>query len=303
MLPDGTVAAHVAMTADEPGAVIGMAGMLVVDPRFRGAHLGSRVGAAMAERVIGEGVVGLYAAAVTKHPASQKMASASGSHEVAVLLAKLPGGVIFEGFDQAPSTRRESVVWTYQTLMPVPTAPLYPPARWRSIVAKTYASVGLDRELAVSTPRVTAELPAQTKLDIAVSHIANDAVLTIRSYGKDFREVVRRNLTQLCLNRIDVIYIDLPLADPMTAQFGSGLNELGFFLAGVLPHYGDDDVLRLQYLNNYEVAPSDLVIATEWGQELADGVLASMGEASERDSVRTRSRAYLAPLLDALHDD
>ena len=88
--------------------------------------------------------------------------------------------------------------------------------------------------------------------------------------GNDLRELVRFRLRELCLHRVDVIYVDLPLSHPATRTCGTRLEELGFFFGGIIPEARDGDVLRLQYLNNVEILPDDVSIASDFGKELLD---------------------------------
>jgi serine/threonine-protein kinase RsbW len=50
---------------------------------------------------------------------------------------------------------------------------------------------------------------------------------------------------------------------------------LGFFFSGIIPEMFDGDVLRLQYLNNVEIDPKDISIASDFGKGLLDYVLKS----------------------------
>ena len=86
--------------------------------------------------------------------------------------------------------------------------------------------------------------------------------------GADLRELVRLRMRELCMHRIDCIYVDLPLSHPATCNAGDYLRELGFFFGCVVPEEREGDVLRLQYLNNLEIKPEDAHTASDFGQEL-----------------------------------
>lgn len=86
----------------------------------------------------------------------------------------------------------------------------------------------------------------------------------------DLRELVRSRLRELCLHRVDVIYVDLPLSNPATRIDGDRLEELGFFFGGIIPEARDGDVLRLQYLNNVEVERDGVSTTSDFGGELLD---------------------------------
>src|SRR3712207_9391146 len=85
---------------------------------------------------------------------------------------------------------------------------------------------------------------------------------TLFPYTTLFRSRVR--LRELCLHRVDCIYVDLPLSHPAVQSAGARLDELGFFFGGIIPELRDGDVLRLQYLNEVDVRPDD--VRTEIGR-------------------------------------
>jgi len=80
-------------------------------------------------------------------------------------------------------------------------------------------------------------------------------------------------LRELCLRRVDCIYLDLPLSNPATQRSCANLEMLGFSFGGIIPELYDGDVLRLQYLNNVEVNPETIQVASDFGKELLDYVI------------------------------
>ena len=60
--------------------------------------------------------------------------------------------------------------------------------------------------------------------------------------------------------------LDLPLSDPGAGQLCAKLEALGFFFAGIIPDIADDDVLRLQYLNEVEAEAESAQIASDFGK-------------------------------------
>jgi hypothetical protein len=94
----------------------------------------------------------------------------------------------------------------------------------------------------------------------------NLAFVRVAEPGSDLLDIVRARLRDLCLHRVDCVYVDLPLSHPATASVRLG--ELGFFFGAVIPEASDGDVLRLQYLNNVE--PGEATTASEFGAELLE---------------------------------
>jgi hypothetical protein len=109
------------------------------------------------------------------------------------------------------------------------------------------------------------------------------AFLRVEEPGADdLQDLVRVRLRELCLHRVDCIYVDLPLSSPVVHEAGARLDELGFFFGGVLPEWLDGDVLRLQYLNEVDIRPEDVRTASDFGQELSDLVFEGMRSADNQ---------------------
>ena len=93
--------------------------------------------------------------------------------------------------------------------------------------------------------------------------------------------MVRVRLRELCLHRVDCIYVDLPLSNPAVQSAGARLDELGFFFGAIIPELRDGDVLRLQYLNEVDVRADDVRTGSDFGRELAK-VIFQQKSATER---------------------
>ncbi|MDP9412220.1 MAG: hypothetical protein M3P70_17355 [Actinomycetota bacterium] len=98
----------------------------------------------------------------------------------------------------------------------------------------------------------------------------NLAFVRVEEPGSDLTELVGQRLRELCLHRVDCVYVDLPLSHPATAR--AGLEGLGLFFGGITPqaHPAGGDILRLQYLNNVEIERGDVSTASDFGRELLD---------------------------------
>ena len=109
-----------------------------------------------------------------------------------------------------------------------------------------------------------------SRMSVNVRRDHNLAFLRVIEPGADLRELVRLRLRELCLHRIDCVYVDLPLSHPGTREAGDSLKELGFFFGCIVPEAGEGDILRLQYLNNVEIEPGDVRTASNFGQEILE---------------------------------
>lgn len=297
--PTGRVVAHVASDIERPDAVTGRIGLFVVDPDWRGLKLGSKVGLVHLQRLLARGIIGQFTEAVTVHTASQRPALATGAHEVGLLLAGQPPQLTFTGFEGTEG-RRKSALMFFGSFGEVPHRTVHVPHVYRDIIERIYREANLPREVQSDfNPRQT-EDRSETRLTITLSHETGVARIRVDGYGADFLEALQQQVSQLQLNRYDVIWVYFPLADPATSMYASGLQELGLSFCGVYPEYQDGDVLVLQSLNNVDIDPQDIQVASAMGEFIRDYVIADARKASDRVARHTRSRARMARIYEAL---
>ena len=271
LTPEGEFVGHLALTLERPDLPVGEAGQAVVDPRFRGHRLFERMKTFLAERAKEWGMYGLYSEATAVHPYSQKGNLHLGAKETGYLLGYIPASVSYKEIDEDRKERRESVALFYMRVNAEPEREAYPPVVYQESVQRVIKHNGLRRTIQnVPEP----EMPSSSRVSVNVRWDHNLAFLRVEEPGADLGELVRLRLRELCLHRVDCIYVDLPLCNPATVQAGAGLRDLGFFFGGIIPeaHGGaaSGDVLRLQYLNNVEIKPDDLHTASDFGRELLE---------------------------------
>jgi anti-sigma regulatory factor (Ser/Thr protein kinase) len=265
--PGGEFVGHLAVRVERPGAPVGESGQAVVDPRYRGHHLFPKMKTFMVERARSDGMYGLYSEATTVHPYSQRDSLKLGAGETGFLLGFIPGSVSYKDIGEAREGRRGSVALLYTRTNPEPERTIYPPAAYRETVRGIVDHNGLRRTVGSGTG---AEMPPSSRMIADVRRDHNLAFLRVEQPGADLQDLVRVRLRELCLQRIDCIYVDLPLSSPAVEHAGAGLGELGFFFGGVLPELRDGDVLRLQYLNEVDIRPEDVQTGSDFGRELLD---------------------------------
>ncbi len=272
--PDGEVVGHIGLIRPSHDSKVGESGQAVVDPRYRGHHLLKSLKKALADWAHEAGLRGLFSEATAAHPYSQRANIELGAHETGVLLGYIPNTVRYRNLQTTAEGHRRSVVLYYLKTNEAETRPVYAPARYRDIVAHIFAAGGLHGELrshygAVGTVDTT-------ELDLELRRDHNQGIITVGRFGGDFVAAIETKQRQLCLHHVDCIYVDMPLSDPSTGALGGGLAALGFLFGGVFPNRrGDGDVLRLQYLNNVEIASEDITVNSELGQAIREFVLSS----------------------------
>jgi anti-sigma regulatory factor (Ser/Thr protein kinase) len=268
---EGEFVGHLALMLEHPDSLVGEAGQAVVDPRFRGHHLFEKMKTFLVKHAKERGIYGLYSEATAVHPYSQKGNLHLGAKETGYLLGYIPASVSYKEIGEAREGRRGSVALFYMKANAEPARVIYPPPAYQEIIGRIIEHNGLRRTVEnTSSPK----MPSSSRVSANVRHDHNLAFLRVEAPGADLREVVRVRLRELCLHRVDCVYVDLPLCYPATGQAGAWLMKLGFFLGGIIPeaHSGAirGDVLRMQYLNNVEINPEDVQAASDFGRELLD---------------------------------
>ncbi|MCP4328106.1 MAG: GNAT family N-acetyltransferase [Alphaproteobacteria bacterium] len=265
------IVGHLALLKPAPDAGVVESGQAVVDPRYRGHHLLASMKRTLADWAADNGIFGLYSEATAAHPISQKANIDIGAHETGLLLGYIPATVSYRQIENAAENRRRSVVMYYLKTNDAPPRPIYSPDRHRDMIARLFAAGALHGQLARSPGPI--ESGGITRFDVQVRRDHNQAVISINTYGSDFADTVRRRLHELCLHRLDCIYLDLPLADPATETFGEVADNLGFLFGGIFPNQRrDGDVLRFQYLNNVDVSFDEVSVVSDLGRALLDYV-------------------------------
>ncbi len=269
---------HLALSFNRTDAKVAESGIAVVDPRYRGHKLFERMKQYLREYAAQNQIIGFYSEAVTVHPYSQKGSLALGGHEVGFLLAYSPGTVSFHGISNQEKPRRQSVALMYTPVLDSAPASVYLPEVYHPIVKNIYDACGMKREMGMESDTRGSGLPAIGRLNVYLRPDHNQALLVVETPGENTLHEVRFHLKQLILHHVDCIYVDLPIWRVESGSLATGLRNLGFFFGGIIPELRGGDVLRLQYLNNVEVAPEDIAVASDFGRALLDMILQDRSE-------------------------
>ena len=266
----GEFVGHLAVMVEHLDSTVGEAGQAVVDPRFRGHQLFEKMKTFLAEECKNRGMYGLYSEATAVHPYSQRGNLHLGAKEAGYLLGYIPASVSYKDIGDGRAGRRGSVALMYLRVNEEPERAIYPPAPYEGVVRRLVEHHGLRRTIADGSNVREAAL---SRVSVSIRRDHNLAFVRVDELGADLREVIGIRLRELCLHRIDCVYVDLPLSHPATRDVGGSLEELGFFFGCVIPEAREGDVLRLQYLNNVEIDPDNISTASDFGQDLLDLIL------------------------------
>ena len=127
----------------------------------------------------------------------------------------------------------------------------------------------------VSSTAIAVKAKKTSQLTTVIAHQGAPAHLRIAVLGDDLVQQVANAVEKLHSMTPPVIYLDIPLHNPLAAQEIEALEQLGFFWATWLPKFEPSgDVLRLQSLLDQRVDVQDIVCARKVGEAVRNHVLA-----------------------------
>jgi anti-sigma regulatory factor (Ser/Thr protein kinase) len=269
--PQGQIVGHVSVNKESPEALIGESGQAIVDPRYRGVGFHKQIGFMLSQINKDEGMVGTFGEAVTVHPYSQKSALTRGYVEMGILLGFVPPTMHFRSIQgDSAMGKRSPVLLLYKRLNPEPLRDVYLPTHHAGILRRIYDNSKLRRNFASGAPLA---LPPKSTIDVNVKTELKLAFLRVKEYGEDLEDLVKFRLRELCTQKMDCIYLDLPLSNPAVQRYCASLEMLGFFFGGIMPEHSEGDVLRMQYVNNADLELADVQLATDFARDLLQYVL------------------------------
>lgn len=262
----GEIVGHLGVNFETPESKVGETGQAVVDPRYRGHKLFEKMKNFAVEESRKAGLYGMYSESVTIHPYTQRGNMSLGAHETGFLIAFVPTTIYFKKIQEGDQVQRQSTVLFYLKINDEPERTVYLPEKHKDILLEIYERNNLRRTAAAA--ETLPALVETTEMNVIVKHEIIAGFLRVNKYGKDFEAQLRFRLRELCEKKMEVVYIDLPLGDPHTAQVNDLLESMGFFLSGIIPELMDGDILRYQYLNNISIDPDKIIVASDFGKKL-----------------------------------
>jgi hypothetical protein len=272
------VIGHYALERPDLGAVA-EASDAIVATGYRHHHLLEEMRPLLREEAKRLGLTGLVGYPVTNHVFSQKAEDHFGSHPCGVALGLWPRS--FHNMPE-PLTQRMSFVIYFDYLTPAPHV-VHVAAPHREMISRIYQQYGICHELCEIEPSVETG-------DIVLEHEPELQTGTIRVHraGADTVAAVRKGREKLCDGcGAKAVTLELPLAQPETAEVCRAAEGDGFFFSGLGPAFAaDGDALLMQFL------AEDLDLSLiEIENPFAKDLLAYVGR--ERERVQKARRAKL----------
>jgi len=243
-------------------------GVAFTKPKYRGQGCMNNLTKELLSEAGRRNFIGIFARGVTTHAFSQKSLIKFGFKESAFYLSSGLERTYKGGIDQ-DKPRRESVLIMFLYLSAPKDHVIYPPLHHREMIERIYQHLGVTPDSKISS-KETENTVGETLTKIVTDPNSLMAHIKITGYTERSIDEVKENLRLLCLQRIETIHLHLPLGNPSTAFRTAEFERLGFFFAGIMPSCSGNDILVLQYLNNYAIDYDALVIESDMGKEMLE---------------------------------
>jgi serine/threonine-protein kinase RsbW len=264
-----TVMGHIALKMNVKDAPIAEMGVAFVCPEYRSMHTAQEMADLIHEQAHAMGLKGIYIQAVTAHIISQKaVVKHRGFKDCAILLGAFPLNSNYKGIE-AHNEQKESADLLFLPFGSRMAPVLYPPVEHADLINQTYLNMGLEADLRKTDVLSIPAKTEPTRLRIVSNEGINSAEIWIDHLGHDAGFMVKRALKELCLERIDAVYLYMDLTYPLTGLLTPYFQAEGFFYSGIMPYgLGGHDALILQYLNNLKLDYERIKIYSDWGREI-----------------------------------
>lgn len=250
---NGTVAGHCALKALEGHPGRAELGVLFVRPEYRRHGLGASLWGAAVDLARTEGLRSLISRSVTGHRASQAMAVRHGFRDCALFLSLFPRAVDLKDLGGLQAGKMSGML-QWLGLAPARSRRLDVPARHADMVEELYrrAELAIGR-LPASAPPPAGE-PVMNVRRTAVLNVANIEVARLGPEPGVVAQWVAGACRKLCREKVDTIYLYLPMEQAGAAAVAEACAQEGFLFSGIAPDaLAEGDALVMQYVN----APED----------------------------------------------
>jgi len=236
-------------------------GVACVDPRFKRMGIMNLMFDTLIIKAKEEGLKAIYGEALTMHPFSQKANLRHNMIETAIALGTVPSSMQIE--QSIKTAQKSGAMIAYLLFDPKPRA-LYLPKRYQKEIQKVYARAHLETKPAKMHTSQT------QKLDIRINPILNSGIIVINSNFKSLDFI--KAFESLRHQQRDMIFADINLHTIKEIDtIVETLNQLGFFYAGVLfEYYQNEDYLRLQYMNTQGIDIQGVVCYSDDANAMMD---------------------------------
>lgn len=267
----GQVVGHYAL--ERPGLQsVAEAGVAMVLPEHRHHQLMERMRELLEQEATRLQLVGLFGHAVTNHTFTQRVDERFHEEPCAVSLGWSPR--TFHNMAE-PLPQRMSELLYFKYLKKPGEVTAYLPSHHFEWCNRIYAELDL-----IAVPGRQTSSTTKSQIGLNVRQDLARAVVQWKTVGEDSSDILAKRTEDLTRQGIEVVFLELPLAQAGTPALCLAAEKRGYFFSGIGPSFADDgDVLRLQKLT-IPLDPSLILVESQHARELLAYVVA------ERDRLR-----------------
>ena len=269
----GEIAGCMSTVLEMPGDVTADGSALMVAEEYRGQGITALIGERMVEVYQQLGLGGLHLYALALHDRVQNQSGAAGAVVTGVLPAWFSRQARVTGYDYPDA--RIGAVCLYMPLGALPARTVYLPAPYAQVLRGIYAELPAERDLQDCTE--TVQFPACTVLSLEDKPRNGQRRVLLERTGSDFDSVLAELLHDCDEAGREVIYLDIPLADPGCERAVQVARAQGMFFGALMVDRRGCDRLRMQRYDDILAAPDYMVLATPQARALLDFVQVDRG--------------------------
>lgn len=269
------IVGNLSLFFETAGGRVADSGAAMVDPRYRGHNLFKDMKIFLREYASRNQMYGIYSEAVTIHTFTQQGNITLGAKETGIMLAYVMEKLRFKKINNDQLLdQRQAVVLYYLKTSQEPHRQVFITKRFYPLIKKVYDNLGLQREVVmVESDSGYTAIDENSVVSTHMKPDFNIAVISLSVIGQDAFNLVKQQLREFCLNKVETIYVEIPVDTPGSAVLAHRLSGIGFMLSGIVPEFRNGDYLKMQYLNNVRVDPAKINIASELGKELLGEIM------------------------------
>jgi hypothetical protein len=237
--PAGQVVGHYALERHDLGRVAESSDALVL-PEHRHHHLMEQMRLMLRQEAIRLGLTGLVGYPVTNHLFSQKAEEHIGAHPCGIALGLWP-----ETFHNMPESLPQRMSFTiYFRYLQLPACVVHAATRHGAVLAR------ICRQYGIAVRECTGQSEGPGEVTLEHEPEVQAGTIRVRVVGTDTAAAIREGRLKLCDGfGAKAVTLELPLAQPGTAEVCQTAEEEGFFFCGLGPAFAETgDVLLLQFL-------------------------------------------------------
>lgn len=258
---------HCALIQDENSDLKEMA-VAFVNPAYRGLGCLKDISKYQIAEIEKMGLRGVFANAVTFHPYSQKSAAGLGLNETALFISRL--SALKMNKINAENDTRDSLLYLCKYFNIFQLEKVFVPSHHHEMIARIFANISAEVQLYITAAAENDNKGESMSVIETKADAYSCAHIYVKQYGTDILKNVNKTLKAFCVDRVETVYLFLPLDCPETSYLCSEFEDLGFFFGGVRPGRDRETWLLLQYLNNQKYAYEKLVFCSDFGKELME---------------------------------